>query len=99
MINSNPFAKTQPHLTIIDGKIFAYYKTALPLNCALPFLKCSWILCITELFLFRTIKNFPFGVPVVAQQLTNPTSIHEDAGSIPGLAHWIKDSALPLAVV
>ena len=25
------------------------------------------------------------GVPVVAQRLTNPTSIHEDAGSIPGL--------------
>ena len=26
------------------------------------------------------------GVPVVAQQVKNPTSIHEDAGSIPGLA-------------
>ena len=35
------------------------------------------------------------GVPFLAQQLTNPTRNPEVAGSIPGLAHWVKAVALP----
>ena len=34
-------------------------------------------------------------VPIVVQCVKNPTSIHEDASLIPGLAQWLKDLALP----
>ena len=35
--------------------------------------------------LFSLAEKVTTGVPVVAQRVRNLTSIHEDAGSIPGL--------------
>ena len=34
---------------------------------------------------------------MVTQQVKNPTNIHEDMCSIPGLTQWVKDPALPQA--
>ena len=35
-------------------------------------------------------KQGPPEIPIVAQWVTNPISIHEDVGSIPGLAQGVK---------
>ena len=40
------------------------------------------------------LNKSPRGVPIVAQWLTNPTSIYDDVGLIPGLDHGVKDPAL-----
>ena len=43
-----------------------------------------------SLALMQVIENEDFGVPVVAQWLTNLTGNHEVVGSIPGLACGLR---------
>ena len=51
-----------------------------------------WDLIRVKTFSILKIKT---RVPAVAQWVTNPTSIHEDAGLIPGLTQWVKCLACP----
>ena len=43
--------------------------------------------------------HLEWGIPTGAQWVKNPTSIHENACSIPGLAQWVTGLALLWAVV
>ena len=47
----------------------------------------------------KAIEKVHSRMPIMAQWLTNPTSIHEDPGSSPGHAQWIKDPVLPCTVM
>ena len=69
---------------------------SLPLACSLPLqpgtgVKPTSVKAKPEC----SFKCLRLGVPMVAQQVMNPTSNHEDVGSIPGLTQWVKDPALP----
>ena len=43
---------------------------------------------------FNYIKIVPLGSSHCGSAVTNLTGFHEDAGSIPGLTQWVKDSGL-----
>ena len=42
----------------------------------------------------RQLLTRSSGVPIVAQQVKNLISIHEEVGSIPGPVQWLKALAL-----
>ena len=54
-----------------------------------------WVWPKKKKIIIKSNKNCSNGVPMVAQWLTNPIRNHEVAGSIPGLAQWVEDLALP----
>ena len=57
-------------------------------------LRAAWRICLREPNQ-EVLSESNAEVLVVAQQLTNPTSIHEDVGSTPGPAQRVKDLPLP----
>ena len=73
---------TQPIFPLVVGisHYFFYYNEGAELN--------------LEILLYQK-KRIPLGSSHCGSTVKNPTSIHVDLGSIPGLAQWVKDLALP----
>ena len=86
------------------------YKTQTLQNCCMVWRHCLWksylekeeffkISISLSIYISIPIYIYIWWVPFVAQWLMNPTSIHMDAGLIPGLSWWVGDLVLPQAVV
>ena len=64
-------------------------------ECCIDFLQCTVCFQISDQALTwikqasgTDLEEWLWGVPTVIHWVTNPTSIHEDVGSIPGLTQW-----------
>ena len=71
---------------LVDGHLLAVSSRGLSSLCAVSQRESSLV--------SLPLLQRPPGVPVVAQWVKNRTSIHEDAGSIPGLTWWVNNRAL-----